>query len=356
MEKITDQQESFMHLVYEEVERAILEGNPPFAALITDNQNTIIAKTHNQTNSKQISIAHAEIEAIRLACETLGQKKLSGCSIFINAESCAMCAGAIIKSGIARVYYGAPYEEGSNPNIYLREINEKANPKLEIHGGIMQEKFMEQIKRGRGNDKRQTLFNCSPKSIDDINRNFYNTSGDSFDKIPFEPILTDLLLKYTVGNEILEIGSGAGALASWLTEQGCTVACVEPAQELAEKVKAKGLEVYPITIQNFYSDRRYDAIIAISSLIHVSKADFPIQIQKIAKLLKSNGLFFVSLIEGENEGLEDPTGVGKLRYFSKWIESEVDAILSPYFILLENHKIHRKKMNCTFLLRVYSLK
>jgi 2-polyprenyl-3-methyl-5-hydroxy-6-metoxy-1,4-benzoquinol methylase len=267
-----------------------------------------------------------------------------------------MCARAIIKSGITKYTMALLYEEGSNPNIYIREINEKANPKLEIQGGIMQEKFMEQIMRGRKNDKRQTIFNFPLELINDINNYFYNTSGDFFDKIPFEPILTDLLLKYAVGNEILEIGSGAGALASWLTERGCKVTCIEPAQELAEKAKTRGLEVYPTTIQSFSSDHKYDSIIAISSLIHVAKADFLHQIQKIANLLNSNGMFFISLIEGENEGFEDPTNTGKLRFFSMWLENDVDAILSNYFILHENQKIYNKKMNRTFLLRVYALK
>lgn len=167
MVEITDQQKVWMQLVYEEVELAILEGNPPFGAVIIDPQNNIIAKAHNQTNSRQIGIAHAEIEAIYMACKILGTKKLTGCSIYVNAESCAMCAGAIIKAGITHVYYGAPYEEGSNPNIYLREINEKAHPKLVIQGGIMKEKFMEQIKRGRKKEDIVSFFRNSPlKDID----------------------------------------------------------------------------------------------------------------------------------------------------------------------------------------------
>lgn len=192
-------------------------------------------------------------------------------------------------------------------------------------------------------------------SVDDINNDFYNTFADSFDKIPFQPMLTDLLLKYQVGNTVLEIGSGAGALASWLREHGCQVVCIEPAQELAKRVEAKGLEAYTTTIQDFHSDRQFDAIIAISSLIHVPKVDLPQQIHKIASMLHSNGLFFISLIVGENEGFEDPTGLGKLRYFAEWTESEVDALLSPYFILLEN-QIHKRKMGRTFILRVYALR
>lgn len=193
-------------------------------------------------------------------------------------------------------------------------------------------------------------------NIEQINNDFYNAPGNSFDKIPFETVLPNLLLKYEVGHDILEIGSAAGALAAWLAEQGHQVTCVEPADELAAKAAAKGLKVLSCSIQNFQGNYPYDSIIAISSLIHVPKAELPSQIEKIAKLLKSNGTFFVSFIEGEGEGLEDPTNLGKQRYFAKWRESELDDLLSPYFILLENHKIVQEQMNRTFLLRAYRLK
>lgn len=143
------EQERFFLLLYDEVEIAIEEGNPPFAAIITDAEGDILAITHNQANTKQLAIAHAEIEAIHIACAALRNKKLNNCILYVNAESCAMCSGAIIKSGIAKVFYAAPYEDGSTPNIYLREINEKATPKLKIQGGFMKDKFSEQIKRGR---------------------------------------------------------------------------------------------------------------------------------------------------------------------------------------------------------------
>lgn len=142
-------QENIMRLVYQEVEIAIQEGNPPFAAIITDSEGHILAKAHNLANTKQIAIAHAEIEAIQMACAAVGNKKLNNCILYANAESCAMCSGAIIKSGISEVLYGAPHENGSSPDIYLREINEKATPKLKIRGGFMKDKFIEQIKRGR---------------------------------------------------------------------------------------------------------------------------------------------------------------------------------------------------------------
>lgn len=146
---LTPVQESILNLLFNEVEIAIQEGNPPFAAIITDSENNILAISHNQANTKNLAIAHAEIEAIQTACKVLGTKKLPNCILYANAESCAMCSGAIIKSGITEVIYAAPHEEGSTPNIYLRKINDTATPKLKISGGFMKDKFFEQIQRGR---------------------------------------------------------------------------------------------------------------------------------------------------------------------------------------------------------------
>jgi hypothetical protein len=74
---LSPEQERILNLVYKEVEIAIQEGNPPFAAIITDPENNILAVAHNQANIKQLAIAHAEIEAIQLACKLLGDNCLS---------------------------------------------------------------------------------------------------------------------------------------------------------------------------------------------------------------------------------------------------------------------------------------
>lgn len=188
--------------------------------------------------------------------------------------------------------------------------------------------------------------------IKNVNNAFYNASKDSFNKIPFDSILPELLLKYAVGKEILEIGSASGVLASWLVEKGFQVTCIEPAEVLAKQAEEKGLPVYIKTIQEFETDHYYDNIVAISSLIHVPKSELPAQIKKMFRFLKPQGVLFVSFIEGEEEGLEDPTNIGKLRYFAKYNDKELDNLFSCV-VLLENHKLYNKKMNCNFILRVY---
>jgi len=204
--------------------------------------------------------------------------------------------------------------------------------------------------------ERSYIGGAMREDPDKINEAFYNESIHSFNSIPFDPLLPQLLQKYPIGHQLLEIGSGPGALALRLKDLGCQVTCLEPAKKLAEIAINKGLEVHPLTIQEFETNFEYDCILAISSLIHVPKKELPLQIQKIAKMLKSHGWFFVSFIEGEGEGLEDPTQTGRLRYFANWKEGEFDRLTSPYFNLLESHKIYNKKIDRTFLLRVYALK
>ena len=75
--------------------------------------------------------------------------------------------------------------------------------------------------------------------IASVNNAFYNGSGASFDKIPFDSLLPDLLLKYGIGREILEIGSGPGAFASWLVERGYQSAASNLLKNLPNKQKAR---------------------------------------------------------------------------------------------------------------------
>lgn len=190
--------------------------------------------------------------------------------------------------------------------------------------------------------------------IDLLNNEFYNEYAESFDKIPFEDTLTSLILNYLpeAGCNILEIGSGAGALALWMTRLGHNVTCVEPAEKLAEKARSKGLSVSITKFQDYSESQKFDGIVAISSLIHIPRSEMPSQIQKISQLLKFEGTAFVSFLEGNCEGYEDPTGKGMKRFFSKFTQEELKTLLSPHFSILEICKIEVKKMNQSFLLMV----
>jgi tRNA(Arg) A34 adenosine deaminase TadA len=72
----------------------------------------VIARAGNRTRADHDPTAHAEILAIRLACEALETERLSGCDLYVTLEPCPMCAGAISFSRIRRLYYAASDPKG----------------------------------------------------------------------------------------------------------------------------------------------------------------------------------------------------------------------------------------------------
>lgn len=134
-------------------------------------------------------------------------------------------------------------------------------------------------------------------NLDYINKEFYNAYADCFDKIPFEDVLTKLVLKYVTksSSQIIEIGSGTGALALWMMSLGHNVTCIEPAEKPAEIARGKGLRVNTIKFQDFQVNQKFDYILAISSLIHIPLAEIPLQIRKISQMLEKEGLAFLAL-------------------------------------------------------------
>lgn len=79
----------------------------PVGAIIVDAEGHIIASAHNEREVRNDATAHAEVIAIRDACERLGTWRLDGCTIVVTLEPCPMCAGAISQSRITRVVFGA---------------------------------------------------------------------------------------------------------------------------------------------------------------------------------------------------------------------------------------------------------
>ncbi len=101
----------YMKIAYDEVLQNLdkKEGGP-FGAVIVRDQK-IISVAHNQVLCRKDPTAHAEVMAIRYACEKLGTHDLSDCEIYATAKPCPMCKGAIQWSGIQKVFYSGGYED-----------------------------------------------------------------------------------------------------------------------------------------------------------------------------------------------------------------------------------------------------
>ncbi|MDY7014896.1 MAG: nucleoside deaminase [Cyanobacteriota bacterium] len=84
----------------------------PFGATIVK-AGKIVAKAHNEVTLTNDPTAHAEIVAIRRACQTLGTFQLKGCELYTSCEPCPMCLGAIYWSRLERIYYASTKEDAA---------------------------------------------------------------------------------------------------------------------------------------------------------------------------------------------------------------------------------------------------
>lgn len=89
-----------------EAEAAYRLGEVPVGAVIV-RDNKILARAHNTRETEHSAVAHAETEAIRIACEVLQSWRLENCTLYVTLEPCPMCAGAIVNARIPRVVFGA---------------------------------------------------------------------------------------------------------------------------------------------------------------------------------------------------------------------------------------------------------
>ena len=100
-----------MELALAEARRAGERGEVPIGAVVVLD-GRVIATAGNRTRELNDITAHAEIVAIRLACEELGQERLAGADLYVTLEPCTMCAAAISFARIRRLYYGAEDPKG----------------------------------------------------------------------------------------------------------------------------------------------------------------------------------------------------------------------------------------------------
>ncbi len=131
----------FMQIALQEAELAFEEGEIPVGAIITID-NHIIARAHNLTERLNDVTAHAEMQAVTMAANYLGGKYLRDCTMYLTLEPCAMCAGALYWSQLARLVYAA-----SDDKRGYRTMGGKLHPKTEVVQGILAEPASQLLKQ-----------------------------------------------------------------------------------------------------------------------------------------------------------------------------------------------------------------
>ena len=135
-----------MRLALCEAEKAIEEGEMPVGAVIV-RDGQVIATGHNVRNITHDPTLHAEIVAIRKACEKLCDWRLSDCDLYVTLEPCVMCSGAIINSRMRSVYFGAYDAEyggaGGRIDLFSKSY---FGSNTRIYAGIMEEECTSMLK------------------------------------------------------------------------------------------------------------------------------------------------------------------------------------------------------------------
>ena len=120
-------------------QEAALDGEVPVGCVIV-RDGKIVGEGRNRRETGRTALGHAELDAIRQACENLGGWRLWDCTLYVTLEPCPMCAGAIINARIPRVVYGASDKKcgatGSVCNLFSMEFNHHPN----VECGILEEK------------------------------------------------------------------------------------------------------------------------------------------------------------------------------------------------------------------------
>jgi tRNA(adenine34) deaminase len=144
----------FMELALDMAKIAYEKGEVPVGAVIVQN-GKIIAKAYNKKESKHCSIYHAEILAIKKACNKIKDWRLNDCEMYVSLEPCAMCAGAIMSARLKKVYIGAMEKNfGCCGSAYNLVNDEKLCSKVEVASGIMEKESIELLQKFYQNKRK----------------------------------------------------------------------------------------------------------------------------------------------------------------------------------------------------------
>ncbi len=145
-----------MRLALAEAESAAAMGEVPVGAVVVRGDE-VVGRGHNRREVDADPLGHAELLAIREASRAIDGWRLSGCTLYVTLEPCAMCAGALVNSRVDRlVYAAADPKAGFCGSLGDLARDERLNHRLEVTAGVLGtecgdllRKFFEGLRSGR---------------------------------------------------------------------------------------------------------------------------------------------------------------------------------------------------------------
>ncbi len=136
-----------MQTALDAAREAAAAGEVPVGAVVVLGER-VIAIAANATRSPPDPTGHAEMRALRMAAQVLGQDRLTGCDLYVTLEPCAMCAGAIAHARIAKLYYAASDPKGGAVEHGARVFeHDQCLHRPEVHHGMGEDEAAEILRR-----------------------------------------------------------------------------------------------------------------------------------------------------------------------------------------------------------------
>ena len=149
----------FMLLTLYKAKEGVKKGQSPFGAVVVKN-GKVISQAHNTVWKSTDITAHAEVNAIRLACKKLKSIELKNCVIYSTCEPCPMCFSAIHWAKISKIIYGTKIEDAkkcgfSELFISNKKMKKIGKSKVKIQGGFLRSENLELFKLWRKKENRR---------------------------------------------------------------------------------------------------------------------------------------------------------------------------------------------------------
>ena len=123
-----------------EVARMTPPGDVPVGAVVFSPEGEVLGVGVNRREANNDPTAHAEVEAIRQACEALGRWRLDGCELVVTLEPCTMCAGAILGARVSSLIFGAWEPKTGAVGSVLDAIRDPRHLHVpEVRAGVLEE-------------------------------------------------------------------------------------------------------------------------------------------------------------------------------------------------------------------------
>jgi len=136
---VIDLDHIYMSMALRLAAEAAEQGEVPIGAVVVK-EGRILGKGRNRTEALNDPTAHAEMEAITAAANTLGDKRLDGATLYVTLEPCPMCAGALVLSRIERVVYAAEDPKaGACGSLMRLHDDSRLNHQYIVNAGLMAE-------------------------------------------------------------------------------------------------------------------------------------------------------------------------------------------------------------------------